>query len=66
MNNMNSNNCMNWYNTLSSLSYDNNKRNKCHIRLLDTVFIDNDTKQPHWYYTTKSGIYNNLNFSSIN
>ena len=52
-----------WHNILSSLSYDNvsnnnnNKRNKCHIRLLDTVFIDNESKQPHWYYTTKSGNY---------
>lgn len=55
------NNCMNWYDTLSSLSYDNvNKRNKCHIRLLDTIFIDNDTKQPHWYYTTKSGTTINI------
>jgi len=54
-----------WHNILSSLSYDNvsnnnnnNKRNKCHIRLLDTVFIDNESKQPHWYYTTKSGTLN--------
>lgn len=56
-----------WHHILSSLSYDNvsnnsnHKRNKCHIRLLDTVFIDNESKQPHWYYTTKSGI-NNLFF----
>ena len=28
---------------------------KCNIRLLDTLFVPNDTSAPQWYFTTKSG-----------
>ena len=28
---------------------------KCNIRLLDSLFVSNDSSTPQWYFTTKSG-----------
>ena len=32
------------------------KAQKCTVRVLDTVFVDDEASSPEWYFTTKSGI----------